>query len=167
MTNEPLERQLIELIATDRIEIPISSMSGKLKRKKPKLAQAVSLPGSRYSGERVYARLEEQDKMKARTMKEAIADFSAQYPTHGKILTGIIAEKRLQKEKHLYFGVNEGCRLTSADYMGVMKNLGFGEITAERLYGELIDVSRNLSKKRDEYERSVLVGKCCGESEDE
>lgn len=36
------ERQLIELIATDRIEMPISSMSGKLKRQKPKLAQAVA-----------------------------------------------------------------------------------------------------------------------------
>ena len=41
MTNETLERQIIQLIATDRIDIPISSMSGKLKRRKPKLAEAV------------------------------------------------------------------------------------------------------------------------------
>jgi len=34
-----IERQLIELIATDRIDKPISSMSGKLKRAKPKLAK--------------------------------------------------------------------------------------------------------------------------------
>ena len=34
---EQIERQIIELIATDRIDIPVSSMSGKLKRKKPSL----------------------------------------------------------------------------------------------------------------------------------
>ena len=163
---EELERQLIELIATDRIEIPISSMSGKLKRRKPKLAQAIALPGSKYRGERVHAKVEEADRMKARTLKEAVAEFGEKYPSHGKVLAGIIAEKRLQKETHLYFGVNDGCRLTSADYMDVMKNLGFGEVTAERLYSELIDVSRNLAKKRDEHERSVLIGKCYDENEE-
>ncbi len=42
MTNN-IERQVIEIIATDRIDIPISSMSGKLKRGKKKLAQALEL----------------------------------------------------------------------------------------------------------------------------
>jgi hypothetical protein len=56
--------------------------------------------------------------------------------------------------------VNEGCRLTEADYMGVLKDLGFGEVTARGLYTELIEVSRNLSKKRGSPERSVLIGKC-------
>ena len=156
---ETLEKQLIELIATDRIEMPISSMSGKLKRCKPKLAQAIELPKLKYREERVYARIEDEDKMKARTLKEAVSEFADKYPTHGKALYGMIAEKRLQKEKHLYFGMNEGCRLTSDDYMTVMKSLGFGEATAERLYGELIEISRSLSKKRDNEERSILVGR--------
>lgn len=165
--NEGLERQVIQLIATDRIEVPISSLSGKLKRRKPKLAQEIQLPdSSKYNGERVYARLQTDDEMKARTMKEAIAEFANQYPSHGKVLQGIIAEKRLQKEEHLYFGVNEGCRLTQEDYMGVMKDLGFGEVTAKGLYGELIDVSRNLAKKRGNPERSVLVGKVYDTAED-
>ena len=38
-----IETQLIEIIATDRIDKPISSMSGKLKRAKPKLAQILEL----------------------------------------------------------------------------------------------------------------------------
>ena len=37
---EQLERQFIEIVAMDRIDRPISSMSGKLKRQKPKLAKA-------------------------------------------------------------------------------------------------------------------------------
>ncbi len=158
--NEGLEKQVIQLIATDRIEVPISSLSGKLKRRKPAMAQSIALPESgRYTGDRVYARIESEDKMKARTMKEAIGTFSEQYPTHGKVLQGIIAEKRLQKEEHLYFGVNEGCRLTGDDYMTVMKDLGFGEVTARGLYSELIEVSRNLARKRGSPERSVLIGK--------
>ncbi|MCU0642551.1 MAG: hypothetical protein MUF61_03180, partial [archaeon] len=112
-----------------------------------------------YVGERVYARVESEDRMKARTLKEAISDFGEQYPSHGKVLQGIIAEKRLQKEEHLYFGVNEGCRLAENDYMAVMKDLGFGEVTARGLYSELIEVSRNLARKRGSPERSILIGK--------
>ena len=47
---EELERQLIEIVATDRIDVPISSMSGKLKRRKPKLAKAVDLSISYLQG---------------------------------------------------------------------------------------------------------------------
>lgn len=167
MTNEQFERQVLELVAADRLFIPVSSMDNKLKRRKEKMAEAIELPESKaYRGDRVYARVEDKDKMKARTMKEAIAAFSEQYPTHGKVLQGIIAEKRLQKEKHLYFGVRDGCRLTSDDYLDVMKDLGFGPESAKSLYHELIEVSRNLSRKRADTERSILVGKVL-ESESE
>ncbi|HJX50053.1 MAG TPA: hypothetical protein VJ438_01185 [Candidatus Nanoarchaeia archaeon] len=160
MTNEVLERQVIELVAADRLFIPVSSMDNKLKRRREKMAEAIELLGSNlYRGDRIYARTEEKDKMKARTMKEAIATFSEQYPTHGKVLQGMIAEKRLQKEKHLYFGVRDGCRLTCNDYIEVMKDLGFGPVSANSLYHELIEVTRNLSRKRAEGERSILVGK--------
>jgi hypothetical protein len=154
---ENIERQILELIATDRIDIPISSMSGKLKRQKPKLAQAISLPSGRFEGERVYARIEADETMKARGMREAIEVFAEQYPRHGAILNGLIEEQRLEKEVNLYFGVNPGCKLTQDDYLGVMANLGFTEATARALYPELMDVSRNLSRKRGE-ERSVLIG---------
>jgi len=164
--NEGLERQVIQLIATDRIEIPISSLSGKLKRTKPKLAQAVELPDSRYKGERVYAKIEDEDHMKSRTLKDAIAEFCKEYPNPGKILQGKIAEKRKEKETHLYCGMNEGCRLTEADYLSVITELGFGEVTARKLYPDLIAISRSLSRKRDE-ERRILVGKTLEETAEE
>jgi hypothetical protein len=152
-----IEKQLIEIIATDRMDIPISSMSGKLKRRKPKLAQAVDLNGRKsFSGDRAYARVKETDREKARGMKEGIAKFADNFPKYGRILQGYIDEQRTIREKHLYFGMNDGCRLTTADYIGVLTSLGFSESVAEGLYPELIDISRNMSRKRDE-ERSIMV----------
>jgi hypothetical protein len=161
MENENLERQVIQLVAADRIEMPISSISGKLKRMKPKLARAVEMPGKKYAGERVYARIETESERKARGMKEGIELFCEKFPQYGTILKGMIEEERVVREEHLYFGVNEGRRLTADDYLTVMANLGFGEVTARSLYTELIDVSRNLAKKRDE-ERSIMLGTTLG-----
>ena len=154
---ETLERQLIEVIATDRIDKPISSMSGKLKRRKPKLAQAVELPDKKYKGERVWARIDEEDKQKTRGMKEGVEKFEQQFPRYGRILRGYIDEQRTVREKYLVFGMNDGCRITSKDYMGVMQNLGFSPAIAERLYPELMDISHKLKRKRDETERSILI----------
>lgn len=154
--DEGLERQVIELIAADRLDIPISSMSGKLKRMKPKLAQGIILPDNSYAGERVYARIENKDELKARGMRDGVEEFCKQYPKYGKILNGIIEAERTENETHLYFGMNDGKRLTADDYLSVMKNLGFGEVTARSLYNEIIDVSRSISRKRDE-ERRIMI----------
>lgn len=157
--NEALERQVIELVATDRMHMPVSSLDGKLKRMKPKLAKAIILPNGKasYNGERVYARVGDENLQKARGIKEGVANFCEQYPQYGKILHGMIEQEREVRETHLYFGMQEGKRLTAEDYLGVMANLGFSEGTARGLYGELIEVSRSLAKKRDE-ERSVMIG---------
>jgi|SRR3989344_3492557 len=154
-----LEEQIIELIATDRIDIPISSMSGKLKRKKPKLAEEIDLSefSGNYVGERVYARIESEDEKRARGMKEGIGLFSKKFPKYGKILTDMIEEKRSKHEIYLYFGMKEGCHLTTIDYLHVMTDLGFTETTAHRLYPELIDIGNRLLKKRDN-ERSIMIG---------
>lgn len=158
---EELEREIIQVIATDRIDRPISSMSGKLKRSKPKLAKGIDLSeyDNDFKGERVYARIEEASGvMKARGMRDAIDLFARKYPRYGEILGGLIAEQREISETHLYFGVNEGRRLTAEDYMGVMTNLGFTDATSRALYPELMDISRNMARKRQETERSILVG---------
>jgi len=156
--NKEVEGQLVELVAVDRIDIPVSSLSGKLKRKKPKLGREIDL-GSRgvYTGERVYGRVEDRDQMKARGMKEGIANFSKSFPRYGAILKGMIEEERAISETHLYFGLNEGSKLSASDYVSVLTSLGFTETQAKNLYPALVDVSRRLSKKRDE-ERSVMVG---------
>ncbi|MDD5700306.1 MAG: hypothetical protein PHH00_03930 [Candidatus Nanoarchaeia archaeon] len=159
MANETTERYVIKLVAMDRIEIPISSLSGKLKKGKPKFAASIPMPASGiYSGERVYARVESEDLMKARKLKDAVADFVEKYPNHGKVLQGMIAEKRLKRETHMYFGTREGCKLTADDYIEVMTDLGFTETRARDLYPELMAVSQNLRKKRKEKERRVMIG---------
>jgi len=155
MTNT--ERQILELIATDRVYIPVSSMKGKLERQRPKIAKAIDLPSGDFESERVYARVETDDKLKARGMREGITKFAGEFPRYGKILNGMIEEQRANSETHFYFGTQEGARITSDDYMGVMTSLGFTEATAQSLYPELMEVSRGLSKKRDE-ERSILIG---------
>jgi len=106
----------------------------------------------------VYARVEYIDRMKARGMKQGIEKFEANFPKYGSILRGYIEEQRTIRETHLFFGMYEGCRITSKDYVGVMESLGFTPATAEKLYPELMDISRNLARKRDETERSILIG---------
>lgn len=154
-----LEEQIIGLIAMDRVEIPISSMSGKLKRQKPKLAKDIDLSDykGKYQGERAYARIESEDLEVARGMKDGIDEFSKRHPKYGAELQEIIDEKRTERETHLYFGLNEGSRLSETDYIGVMRSLGYSEAGARNLYPELISVSRKISKKRDE-ERRILIG---------
>lgn len=151
------ERQILELIATDRVYIPVSSIDGKLKRQRPKIAKDIELPEGEFESDRVYARIETEDKMKARGMREGTQKFSEEFPRYGKILEGMIEEQRVHRETHLYFGTQPGARITADDYIGVMTNLGFTETTARSLYPELMEVSRNLSRKREE-ERSVLIG---------
>jgi len=156
-TNEQLERQVIELVAADRAYIPVSSMDGKLKRIRVKLAQDITVPNGRYSGERVFARVDDEDCMKARGIKEGIEEFERRHPQYGSELRGLIEEKRMERETHLYFGTNPGCRLAAEDYLGVMANLGFTEAQARTLYAPLIETSRAIAKKRDEP-RSVMIG---------
>lgn len=153
------ERKLLELVATDRIGIPIKSLAGKIDRKKPRLAKEVDLGecDMRYDGERVYAEVRNEDTAKARGIKEAVAIFSEKYPRHGKILKGLIEEQRACKEVNMYFGMQPNCKLTADDYIGVMTDLGFTERGARALYPELMTVSRSLARKRGE-ERSILVG---------
>jgi len=158
MTNETVERGLIQLVAADRIEIPISSMSGKLKRQKPAIAKEVAGGfNMRYSGDRVYARVVEENLMVARTLKDGVDEFERRHPKYGEMLREVIAEERAKKETHLYFGMNPGCIITANDYRQVMTDLGFTPAMAEELYPALMDVSRKLSRQRGE-ERSILIG---------
>jgi hypothetical protein len=156
-TNEALERQVIDLVAADRIFVATSSMDNKLKRMRPKLAREVELDGRRYSGERVFAFVEDEEGKKARGMKYAIEEFSRRHPNYGQELKGLVAEQRTVTEPTLYFGMQEGRRLTSEDYLGVMSNLGFTESQARALYAPLLDTSRSLARKRDET-RSIVLG---------
>jgi hypothetical protein len=153
------ERKVLELIAEDRIDIPLSSMGQKLRKvKMANAGEIADIVGTRFDGERSYAFVTYEDKSRARGMKEAIAEFEQEYPKYGVILRGKIEEKRVRREEHLYFGLFPGCKLTSDDYMGVMRDIGLSETTAKSLYPDLMDISRKLSKARNE-DRSLIVGK--------
>ncbi len=155
-----IEKQLLRLIATDRIDRPISSMSGKLKRAKPGLARAIDLSehGASFQGDRTYARIEESSRQSARGMREGIDYFKKEFPRYGKILDGMIEEARESHETHLYFGMNPDSRLTSADYMHVMSDLGFSGEAAKGMYTELMNASHKIAKSRKETERRILIG---------
>lgn len=157
MTNQT-EKQIINIIALDRIGIPAKSLSGKLDRRKEKIAESLSLSKAGYTGERAYARVEFEDRMKARKLTEAVDFFCTEYPKYGQILTQMIEDERSVTETYLYFGLNKGCKLSSEDYLNVMRDLGFTEQSARNLYPELIEASRFISRKRKESERSILIG---------
>ena len=155
---QELEGRLIEIVAVDRIYKPITSIDGKLKRRREKLtADFPMATGKTYNGDRVYARVEESETMKARGMSAAIDEFAKKFPRYGEILRGMIAEKRVVREKNLIFRMQEGRILSSKDYLGVLLDLGFTPSTAESLYPELVEISRKLSKKRAEQERVIML----------
>ena len=158
---EDIERRVIDLVATDRIYVPLSSFDGKLKRSRPKQGKAIDsqedFNGS-YQGERTYARVVEEDHQKARGLREGVDKFSEEHPKYGRILNGMIEEQRTKREKHLYFGMQKDRRLTQDDYMKVMQDLGLSQAKSEQFYPVVMEISRNLTRKRNGDERSVLIG---------
>lgn len=154
-----MERNILNLVAMDRMDIPLSSLDNKLRRRRMGAAKdiAEAMNGS-FESERAFAYVETEDKKVARGMKEAITEFQQEYPTEGAVLQEKIKEKRLQREKHLYFGTNNNARLTGDDYLTVMKNLGVSEHRAHMLYPTLMDVSRDLAARNNRNNR-IVVGK--------
>jgi hypothetical protein len=152
------EEALIYLIAADRLHKPVSSMDGKLSRRKKKVLEDIDVGQSgKFVGERCFARVETENLEVARGVKEGIKAFTERHPKYGAELKALIEEKREERETHLYFGMNEGCRLTRADYMGVMNSLGYSEAAAARLYAPLMGVSRSLAAKSSD-DRRILIG---------
>ena len=153
-----MENQIVKLIAEDRLQVPMSSLEQKVRKSKMSDAKSIAeMIGEKFDGNRVYAFVEEEDKDRARGIKEAVAEFEQEFPKYGAILKGKINEKRKLSEKYLYFGLYDGCKLTSEDYLGVLQNIGLTERAARELYPELLNLSRKLVKGKGE-ERSIIVG---------
>lgn len=154
-----IETYVRHLVATDIMCKPLSSLSGKVDRRKEKTAREISslLKNDYEIGERVFARIETRDEEKARTLREGIDAFNKEYPTYGKILEGKIAEKRTKNNKYLVFGIAEGYQLGREDYIRVMKDLGLNEDAACAMYPHLKEVSDQLGKAKEQAERSILL----------
>jgi len=160
---ENLERQVIELVATDRLYIPSSSFDGKLERSRPKLAKTLNFSDGNFEGERAYARVVDSNKNVSKDMRAGIGKFANEFPQYGQILNGYIEEARVKKEQHVYFGMNEGRRVTRDDYLGVLEGMGLGPATSEKYLDVAMDISRTMQAKREksgkpEAERKVLIG---------
>ena len=129
----------------------------KVSRRKKDLA--IDIAGSiksRYNGDRVFAELEREEDQKARGYVEGVGKFSEMYPKYGKILKGIIEQKRVARDNYLKFGLKEGSRLTIKDYELVMRDIGLTKNQALALYPSLFDMGKKLQEARNET-RSILL----------
>jgi len=143
-----MENQIVKLIAEDRLQVPMSSLEQKVRKSKMSDAKSIAeMIGEKFDGNRVYAFVEEEDKDRARGMKEAVAEFEQEFPKYGAILKGKINEKRKLSEKYLYFGLYDGCKLTSEDYLGVLQNIGLFW-TLRRLQIDKRGLLRRVAKHR-------------------
>ena len=87
MTNE-LEKQIINIVATDRLYVPSSSFDGKLERSRKKIGKSLELSEDFYQGDRVYARIEIVNKHRSKDLRAGVEEFCSEHPQYGKILNG-------------------------------------------------------------------------------
>jgi hypothetical protein len=162
MTNERTEPEKLvrKLVAINDLRIPFSS----LYQKNKKIEKEYALGISDYVGQKadlgnsVSAYIKKESKQKARGMEDGINEFTKQYPHYGKILQGIIEEKREKKEVYLNYGLNEGYKLNDNEYVSVMRDLGIAETEAPVIFPMLMSISDRLKKKQKPGLRDILVG---------
>jgi hypothetical protein len=153
-----LEKNVRDMIAYDILQAPLSSFYQKAKRRKNDLSEViVAQIEDGETGERIIARLETREQEKARTMKEGIEAFKNKHPRYGNLLEGLIAEKRLQKNRILVYGVQEKFKLGDADYVRVLQDLDLDKRTASMLYPRLKKLSDTLGKAKEASYREMLV----------
>ncbi|MEM2956315.1 MAG: hypothetical protein QW041_01955 [Candidatus Pacearchaeota archaeon] len=155
------EKAVRKLIATNDLRIPFSSIYQKIKAYENNIASGVQgyVNEKADFGNSVIAYIEYKDKNVARGMREGIEEFKKQYPRYGAILEGLIQEKRIKREIHLIYRLNEGYKLHDNEYVSVIKDVaGLNDLEAEKIFPEIMKVSDRLKKKRKEGLREILIG---------
>ena len=153
-----LEINVRNLVAYDVISKPLSSLGNKVSRARTSLAKEISgLVREGEEFERVTAYIERKDEQKARTLREGIDAFKEEHPRYGKILEGLIKEKRLKNNRYLCYGINEGFKLGCEDYRRVMKSVGLEAEQADAMYPHLIELSDRLGEASEQAVRQILV----------
>ncbi len=153
-----IEVSVRSMVAYDILSKPLSNLGNKADRRRDKTANSIAdllREGDEF--ERVFAYVERKDEDKARTLREAINEFSSEHPRYGKILDEKIAEKRRKSNKYLVYGVSDGFKLGAEDYRRVMKDLGMTTIQADAMYPHLLDISDSLGKARENSRRNILL----------
>jgi len=152
-----LEIKVRSMVAFDILSKPLTSLGHKADRRRDKLAEETAALLEEETSDRVVAYTERREEEKARTMREGIEAFKEEYPSYGKILEGVIQEKRIKSNQYLVYGVADGFKLGSEDYRRVMRDLGLTPVQADAMYVHLLDISEKLGKAAENGLRSILL----------
>ncbi len=156
-----LEKRVRRLIAGDITYRVLKSLGDKGTRRLNKRAANIVelLEKGEEPNNRFFAEIKVIPEQKARTMKEGIDAFKQKYPNYGKILEGLIAEKRERKNKNLVYLLSKGYNLSEEDYVQVIMNLGFEKREASSMYPHILAISERLGKADEYKERTILLSK--------
>lgn len=153
-----IETGIRDLVAYDIMSKPLCSLGQKADRRKDKLAAEVArLLREGEEFERVDVGIERKSEEKARTLREGIDEFEKKYPNYGKILEGIIQEKRAKSNRYLCYKIKQGYNLGAESYRRIMKDLGLTIQEADAMYPHLKDISDRLGKAGENELRTILL----------
>ena len=154
-----LEKRVRRLIAGDITSKVLKNLGEKGVRRLNKGAKEIfGLLDKEEPNDRFYVRVEKIEEEKARTMRQGVNAFKKEYPRYGEILEGLIAEKRMKKNKNLVYRLNKG-KLSEEDYTQVMMDLGFEKREASAIYPHILAISERLGKADEQMERTILLSK--------
>ncbi|MEM3405415.1 MAG: hypothetical protein QW117_00345 [Candidatus Pacearchaeota archaeon] len=155
-----IEKYVRWMIASDILYRTIKNLGEKGMRRLNKTAKNIAdlIEKKEEIGERIIAKIEElTEERRARTMKEGIEEFSKKYPQYGKILKGIIEEKRLERNKYLVYALKPSFTLAEEDYLQVIMDLGFDRREASAIYPHILEYAEREGKSSFYEERKILL----------
>lgn len=156
-----LENRVRRMVAADITYRVLKNLGEKgIRRLKKRALEIVDLlDKGEEPNDRFYVEIERIEKEKARTMKAGVNAFKKEYPSYGKILEGLIAEKRIRRNKNLVYRLNKGYKLSEEDYVQIMMDLNFERREASAMYPHILASSERLKKVDEQMKRTILLSK--------
>ena len=152
-----LEVAVRRMVAYDIISKPLVSIGHKADRRRDKISKEAAGLLNMEISERIVAYVEPREEEKSRTLRDGINAFKKEHSRYGKILEGMIQEKRVKKNKYLMFKIADGFQLGDRDYRSVMVDLGLSSREADAMYPHLLEIGDRLGKARENSLRSILL----------
>ena len=156
-----LENKVRRLIAGDITSKVLKSLGDKGDRRLKKGAKEIVnlLNEGEEPNDRFCVGIKKTKEEKARTLRKGINAFKKKYSRYGDILEGIIAEKRIKRNKNLVYRLNKGYKLSEEDYVQIIMDLGFEKREASAMYPHILAISERLEKADEQMERTILLPK--------
>ena len=159
MERSELEKKVRKLIASDISYRVLKSLGEKGVRRLDKIAREIEEAlETEEENERFFAQIKTTPEEKARTLRQGIDAFKEEHPRYGLLLEEMIAKKRIQSNKYLFYKLNSGYKLSEEDYVQVIIDLGFERREASAMYPHILSISERLRKADETLERSILLG---------